>query len=149
MTQADRRKVKALMSAAELLESGRTPYRWSRVESCNCGILAQVVLGISAAQLALRMSGYSAYHWSQLAQDFPASRCEISSLPIATVFSALYLVGFSSKELGAIENLDDGEIWKAMRGPNATKQDRTQFSSGLVAQYFRTMASMLQRKGRK
>lgn len=96
--------VEALRATATLLAAG-ADYRWTHMGRCNCGLLAQTVTGLPAAEIhrrALEKAG----DWGEQARDY----CPASGYPIDHVIGALLDLGLTREDLWHLERLSDPEV---------------------------------------
>lgn len=117
-------KIEALRTAAKAIREGHF-YDWKKPHSCNCGIVAQVVLGMDTitAKTALALSIYAAKQagvegvtWIEMSSVL----CPITGIPTDTIFRALHEAGFNRADLVALEVLSDPEV---CRRANLTKRE--------------------------
>lgn len=98
-------------TVATLLRSNVVEYDWYGPHSCNCGLVAQSVLGVSSDTLDKRINALakkhklSDHHWGNLAKH----ACPITGIPAAGIFSGLKGAGIEFidfSQLEALSNLD-------------------------------------------
>lgn len=101
-----RQLIDALRRAADRIEDPRGPYSWSDVVYCNCGILAQELLGVDAIRLTqLLVMGHES-HGPWLHRGDRAAACRATGVPMSQVSSALVEGGIDPYEFGVIELAD-------------------------------------------
>ncbi len=107
------KKSEALRKAAEQIKNNKSEFDWYTTEKCNCGILAQVVLDVSAGKLKDTIGQANLSCWSSMSHRVTAleyySICPTTGLGMVEVFKALYDLGFTRAELEALEMLTDLE----------------------------------------
>lgn len=91
--------IRALRETAQKLRDG-TNYNWHFMSRCNCGLLAQTIMGINSRELALNLAaeGLCGY-WRSMAKD----RCPATGLPNDSVFRTLAEAGLEPGDYEAIE----------------------------------------------
>lgn len=89
--------IRGLRETAQRLRTTPADYDWYSGASCNCGLLAQTLLGLNRGQLQERKC-YGA--WSK------HSRCAQTDRPMQEVVEALYAVGLEENDFFRIEFLD-------------------------------------------
>lgn len=96
-----------LRQAAKALEDGTFDYDWSKMQACNCGVVAACVLGKSRNGL-LEMIDYlpDGYTW----EKFVARACPITGVPTDKVLAALTGIGLTAKDICDLEWLSNQEI---------------------------------------
>lgn len=113
-------KSTALRITAKAIRDGVVHYNWFRHESCNCGVLAQTIIGKSAlalrnsiqpmlseaALLLMKKSSDGSPTWTEMSRVF----CPVTGLPENMIFSALADVGFTTTDLRNIEYLRDPSV---------------------------------------
>lgn len=127
--------IKALRSVADKLERGEIAYRWAVDTDCNCGVLAQELLGKTDEQLEILFNDHDRPelipgHWYWKANR---SRCSKTGLPLNEVFATLLDAGLEWEDFGIIENLSDFDA-----------DNRT--DKATVIQYFRFKADLLEKQ---
>jgi hypothetical protein len=138
--------ITALHAAASRLESGGY-YKWVETENCNCGILAQELLGISADDLRKAINesrkefSYSCHSgnptWQFLRRE---EKCSLTGTPIAEIVAALRWHGLTEHDIYELENCSNCEVLARMN----TGQDYSNYNEPkFVAQYMRAWATML------
>lgn len=132
--------IEALYSAADRIEFG-TDYNWSCVERCNCGILAQELLGVDDRTLYDRFP--SSLSW-QSSVERSVHFCQTTQLPVSAIFQELYRHGLEQADFKQIENagLIAGTDCCDMDDLIALVEQRQ--NPVFVANFFRQLAEKLQ-----
>jgi hypothetical protein len=110
-------KIEALRAASKALKDGTVFYDWKKPHSCNCGIVAQAVLGKSSLSLRTILGPVQAAvraitqneampTWTKMAQVV----CPVTGIPENEIFRALHDAGFTAKELCQLEYLSNQDI---------------------------------------
>lgn len=138
-------KIEALRKAADLIESGHY-YNWYSMSSCNCGILAQVVLNVEELDDYLdeldalfeldRESNSNG--WSYLVETIPV--CETTGLEIPYLLRVLLNAGFTPTEIEELENLSEESIRQKI-GISPSDSFSNEYC---VVPYFREKATRLE-----
>ncbi len=101
------KKSEALREAAARITKKTVDYNWYRTESCNCGILAQVVLDMSGVELRTTIGFGNTGPWCMMSDDaaklLAQEVCPTTGLGLVKVFAALYDMGFTREELEKLE----------------------------------------------
>ncbi len=101
MAKAELSVILALREAVSRLEASDN-YQWGHMGHCNCGFLAQVVTGKTAADIhAAAMLGHG--DWSEQLIDF----CPIAGFPMNWIIGELIETGFNQDDLAHLERLSD------------------------------------------
>jgi hypothetical protein len=127
--------VTALRSTVERLLSGAA-YQWGHHGQCNCGHLAQTLLGIVPARihsLALERDG----DWEALCNAY----CPTSGYAIDDVITELVASGLTTQDLAHLERLDDETVLAAL--PGGKRWLRRNDRADLVA-YLTAWATLLE-----
>ncbi len=136
MATASPTLISILRNTADRIEEG-AEYRWTHQGRCNCGQLIQTATGLGAAEIRKRAMQKPG-EWSEHAVDY----CPVSHHPLDDVIDALTEVGFSARDLGCIEYLNDARVCRAAKQASGKKvldyRDRND-----VILYFRTWANLL------
>lgn len=95
----------ALERTAERVEKDRD-YDWSYPQSCNCGILAQELLGVNQEDLKTIIHGDANLvgSWSLSAED--VMKCAVTGAPLVGVFRALKECGIDLDDFWWLEEGD-------------------------------------------
>ena len=107
----------ALREAARRIEVGEVRYDWSRMYSCNCGVLAQVVSKATVREVRRQTrSGAKPFFgvWNDW-QKPGFALCPISKIPVGTIFHDLLSVGFSPADVGNLEICADPAVRARVR----------------------------------
>jgi hypothetical protein len=102
--------IQALRSTAARLAAGAN-YQWGHFGQCNCGHLAQSLLGVGHAKLheiALEGDG----DWEMIANQ----HCPVSGRRIDSIVTDLLEMGLSTQDLGHLEKLSDERVLRALAG---------------------------------
>jgi len=128
--------ISILRKTADRIEEG-AEYRWTHQGRCNCGQLIQTATGLGAAEIRERAM-LKPGEWSEHAVDY----CPVSNHPLDDVIDALTDIGFTARDLGCIEYLNDAKVCRAAKQVSGKKvldyRDRKD-----VILYFRTWANLL------
>lgn len=136
MARSSKQLVTALRVTAARLESG-APYRWTHMGACNCGHLAQTVTHMTAEDIrrhALERRGEWAEQWIEY--------CPTSGYPMDAILDALFELGLSSDDLGALEKLTDPAVLR--RIPVELRTQLSYRERDHVVLYMRTFAELLE-----
>lgn len=121
--------LKALKTSVALLESGTVNYYWYQPMSCNCGIVAQTIMGATPNNLKLMLPTdklkelydndlhLSSPTWSNMVYNF----CPVTGEPLYDVFKILDNNGLSRIEIGHLEFLSDKKILERAKINTAKK----------------------------
>jgi hypothetical protein len=127
-------KIRVLREAANRIESAPDAYHWTSGDTCNCGIVMQVIKGIDAKALRKLRSGQDARgSWSYV------SFCHNSGERYIEVIDCLMATGFDHADISNLEWLTDEKVLTRM---DATCLDEQ--SAVDVVNYMRTWADLLQ-----
>jgi hypothetical protein len=102
------------------LENGTIEHNWSKTDKCNCGLVAQAIVGVSPGNLfknfiqplANEMRKVdpkykdAAPTWQQMVGAY----CPLTGEPIAEIFKILYAAGLTREDIGHLETLSDPNI---------------------------------------
>lgn len=94
-----------LRNVADQLRNGTVEYGWGHPATCNCGLLARSVLGISRAKLE-KMIPEESGTW----QEFADEQCPLSGLPHKKIFRQLTQAGFVFGDFKHLESLSHRSI---------------------------------------
>lgn len=100
---------KAIRLTIEDLETGRKYYEWTATTSCNCGILAQNLLGLSASDLGRTADVSQVGLWG-----LKSMSCDLTGEPLSEIIRILFKYGLTSKDIMYLENLSNPEIAKTL-----------------------------------
>ncbi len=117
------KKSEALRKAASQIADNPTSFQWGKTLHCNCGILAQVVLGMTAAEMREYYTNIKNVEESQgcelstvwsafegIAPEDGITECPATGHNISDIFMALYDVGFTRSELFDLEWLANAKF---------------------------------------
>lgn len=131
----------ALREAARRIEAREVRYSWGALHSCNCGVLAQVIVGCDEAELGLQLYGPEHAQvgffygcWDSVDRK---CTCPLTGLPMGTVLRALGDAGMTAKDLADLEDLK-GEQVIASLGECVDREDPSD-----VIRYMRAWADLL------
>lgn len=88
-----------LRQAADDVESGKRKYKWIDGDKCNCGIVAQIVLGNSSQSL----EEIGVWGWE-------VDRCKATGIVTSEAIASLTEIGFTLDDIIELENLSNLEI---------------------------------------
>ena len=89
--------IDGLRTAADWIESGKVRYNWGNPEQCNCGILAQAILGIHPIEIT-RTNYHLNWHKE-------VKRCYETGLDINYIIKGLIEVGMKPTDFVNLEYL--------------------------------------------
>ncbi len=137
-----------LRQAADKIETHPYLFSWTRMERCNCGILAQCVMGCDGDYLFARRGtqGFGD-NWSGLWSEIPYDRftCPITDLPAKSIIGSLRAVGLTGQDLYDLEMLDAQDIIDHVKesGTDGEIDDWNQASRPCVIAYMRAWADLI------
>ena len=121
MQERKQKLIAALNLAVSALKNNTIYYNWERQESCNCGVVAQAVLGKSAQQVkdlwlkstetrikVKRPDEKIDPTW----QDSVKHLCPMTGEPLTEVFKQLFSAGLSKEDIVHLEYMDNPAILK-------------------------------------
>lgn len=138
-------KIKILRETSRKLMSEELYYDWENSGHCNCGVVAQVALGISSdavldkAQDAPQREQEDGGPWTKRAAF--AINCSKTGLPVAEIFSMLVEKGFTLEEIYELEHMTDERILDKMY---AKDQDILYHSKESLINYLNNWVEVLQ-----
>jgi hypothetical protein len=101
-------KIEALEKTIYNLENDVYEYNWNNFERCNCGILAQSVVG----DKTLRDSGYRDSPSVQGSGASAMFHCLTTGLPLPEIYKTMKSAGFTYEEMANLEILGGESILK-------------------------------------
>lgn len=113
--------IEALSLAIHALENNTIHYEWTHQESCNCGIVAQAVLGVNNVQLrdmwqgALSVMNKHKRDEEKIDptwQNAVKRLCPITGEPMADVFRKLFNAGLTKEDIVHLEYMNNVAILK-------------------------------------
>ena len=122
--------IDGLRTAADWIESGKVRYHWGIPEQCNCGILAQAILGIHPIEIT-RTNYHLNWHKE-------VKRCYETGLDINYIIKGLIEVGMKPTDFVNLEYLTFEGI------PSSDEYYFTNPTN--VISYIRTWADSLERE---
>ena len=122
--------IDGLRTAADWIESGKVRYNWGIPEQCNCGILAQAILGIHPIEIT-RTNYHLNWHKE-------VKRCYETGLDINYIIKGLIEVGMKPTDFVNLEYLTFEGI------PSSDEYYFTNPTN--VISYMRTWADSLERE---
>jgi hypothetical protein len=122
--------IDGLRTAADWIESGKVRYNWGNPEQCNCGILAQAILGIHPIEIT-RTNYHLNWHKE-------VKRCYETGLDINYIIKGLIEVGMKPTDFVNLEYLTFEGI------PSSDEYYFTNPTN--VISYMRTWADSLERE---
>lgn len=129
--------IKSLRRAAARLQSG-ADYQWGHFGQCNCGHLAQVVTGLSAAQIHER-TFTKLTEWSEI----PEAYCPLTGAQHEYAIDALLEIGLSREDVRQLENLSNPAVLVQL--PTTVMPLRKNNRDHAIL-YFRAWASLLEKQ---
>lgn len=146
-------KIAVLREAANRIEAAPEKFDWGAIESCNCGFVAQVAMGLDKDSLLQLMEQeideklhYRGWAWN----SGKAVLCKQTGVPLSKIFSTLLNIGFSFDELASLEMLLDPVIAPRVIDRHSEKIELDQynelncFNSQNAVFYLREWATMLE-----
>ena len=126
-----------LRTTATRLEEG-AQYEWGHMGRCNCGHLVQTLTNMDSRQIAESVH-HQLDEWSEHARTY----CEQTGSPVDELFGELAKVGFSHKDVIALEYLNDPRVLKVLK-PRGVTLRRNHPPD--VALYMRTLAEVIEKE---
>lgn len=126
-----------LRTTATRLEEG-AQYEWGHMGRCNCGHLVQTLTSLDSRQIAEKVN-HQLDEWTEHAQTY----CQQTGSPVDEIFEELAKVGFSHKDVMALEHLNDSRVLKHL-GNKGVKLRRNQRQD--VSLYMRTLAEVIEKE---
>lgn len=155
--------ITALRMSAAALRENRFAYHWHQPHSCNNGVLACALTGMSMSQLKSKMdvlrAGCSEPTWTRIAGTY----CPIAGQPTDELFRSLMRHGLTHGDIVNLEYCEDKKVLERMgyvRAAPATqpwwkfflgaKKDSSAYytKADFVADYMSAWADMLVEEGR-
>lgn len=124
--------IDGLRTAANWIESEEVRYHWGSPEQCNCGILAQAILGINPTEIT-ETNYHSNWHKE-------VKRCYETGLDINYIIKGLIEVGMKSTDFVNLEYL----TFEGIPRPSYLYHYYTNPNN--VVSYMRTWADSLERE---
>ncbi len=128
-----------LRMAAARIDSGQR-YSWCDTTACNCGIIAQCVLGVDERELEFRL--YNSNHMLLGLWSVIPPTCPKTGIPLHNVLAALHNAGFSQQDLKSAEHLDDESVC-LRAGIDYENHAWFRSTASCVVRYFRAWADLL------
>lgn len=129
-----------LRETADRLDGGAR-YEWGHMGRCNCGHLVQTLTEMTDRQIAESVN-HQLDEWSEHARDY----CEQTGSPVEDLFTALAEVGFSHRDVMALEYLNDPRV-RAELGERGQGLRRNYAPD--VSLYMRTLADVIEKEQSK
>ena len=132
--KANWKLIQALRSAADRIENDND-YSWMCWEKCNCGILAQELLGVSQGTLDEMLDISDEFKgWTISSKDI----CSTTGLPHAAIYNTLMEYGLEVGDFTQIEYL---------RGPNERLRTFDEYGDKtIVSNWMREKADLLEKQ---
>ena len=124
--------IDGLRTAADWIESGKVRYHWGIPEQCNCGILAQAILGIHPIEIT-RTNYHLNWHKE-------VKRCYETGLDINYIIKGLIEVGMKPTDFVNLEYL----TFEGVK-PEISKHSHYADAKNVIS-YMRTWADSLERE---
>lgn len=115
--------IKSLNVAIRALETDSTNYSWIAQAQCNCGVVSQAILGLSAYELDKKLNENNLFdHRSFKAKDKGGEErdktwknavqawCPIANKPLKSIFIELSEAGFSPEDICHLEYMENKAI---------------------------------------
>lgn len=136
MAKASRKLIEKLRETAGNLESGAN-YSWGHVTRCNCGHLAQSILGRSSAEIHQAVRSCGLDEWTEYANEY----CPMSGAPVDEIIDALLAAGLELSDIHQLEYLSNRAVLNALPSGFCYLEKGNRHHSAL---YMRTWASVLE-----
>lgn len=127
--------VDLLRKTAERLDDGAR-YEWGHMGRCNCGHLVQTLTDMTDRQIAEKVE-HQLDEWSEHAKVY----CTQTGTPVEELFRALEEVGFSHRDVVALEYLSDNRV-RSRLGEQGRRLRRNHAPD--VSLYMRTLADVIE-----
>lgn len=148
-----RKLITALRVAANALEQDTLHYDWEQNCSCNCGVLACAVMGVSERQLDAHIDFLKPNRgvtWT----EWIGSVCPVTGKPNHTILNALFAAGMVARDIPELEYLDNPNVveqvlnsrprrWFGLRAPKPLQEGCKED----VIDYMRAWADCLTEEG--
>lgn len=95
-----------LNMVADKLDAGTVEYSWWNPQQCNCGVVAQAILGISRSKLDKFLDRYEGGTWEGMVNEV----CPMTGRPTARIFAELHDAGLTRDDLIHLERLSDPNV---------------------------------------
>lgn len=126
-----------LLKAADYIEQHPEEYYWGNVITCQCGVLAKVVIEQDLGVLN-RFCYSGSVSWGELLKDrIDVPVCTSTGLSITQIIEALYSAGFTKQELIDLEDLNSKEVLSVL------SKGTTPCEAKDAVLYLRTWAALL------
>jgi hypothetical protein len=135
--------IDGLRTAADWIESGKVRYNWGNPEQCNCGILAQAILGINPTEIT-ETNYHSSWHEE-------IKRCYETGLDINYIIKGLIEVGmkptdFVNLEYLTFEGIPSSDEYYPSSDEYYPSSDEYYYNPTNVISYMRTWADSLEKE---
>ena len=118
--------VTSLNVAIRALETGTVCYNWTEQDSCNCGVVAQAILGVTATTLNCRIKAEGLFNHDNFTsnkrkqgweggptwQNAVKTWCPITNAPLKNIFIELEQAGLGKEDICHLEYMDNQAILK-------------------------------------
>jgi hypothetical protein len=109
--------ITTLRQAAKALEDGTFDYNWTKMQACNCGVVAACVLGVSRDGLRDMLKELpSGYTWTK----FVGHSCPVTGIPEDKVLSTLIKAGLTPNDIVELEGLENIDVVKRVQASGHT-----------------------------
>lgn len=115
--------ITTLRQAAKALEDGTFAYDWTKMSSCNCGVIASCVMKIGTRGLQNLVETTipsGRWTWTRFVGEF----CPVTGLPEHVILKALTEAGLTPKDIVDLEYLRGESIVRYAQAHGATFQGR-------------------------
>lgn len=126
-----------LRKTAERLDDGAR-YEWGHMGRCNCGHLVQTLTEMTDREIVETVD-HQMDEWSEHANTY----CSRTGHSVDAIFKELERVGFSHRDVVALECLSDPRV----RSQLGNRYLRKNFAPD-VSLYMRTLATVIESEGR-
>ena len=97
--------IDGLRTAAEWIESSYVEYNWDLYSTCNCGILAKVITGLSRKEVTDQVLEMPSFSFQRMWSD-KVNYCHQTGLPMPLVITTLLNAGMKVSDFEKLEWLD-------------------------------------------
>jgi hypothetical protein len=114
----------ALREAARRLNAGHY-HNWGAVSTCNCGVLAQVLMGKTREDLRDLQGKSENFIGTYTAMARRVLACPSTDIPFATVVRTLFNVGLTQKDINQLEYLTNPDVAERFEMQTKTAPHKT------------------------
>lgn len=131
--------IQSLSTVITALENDIVHYNWKKQSQCNCGLVSQVLLGMSQAELKNEIERQDIFNKerfkSTIGSDWCTWKnavkvyCPIAKKPLKQIFIDLENAGLSKEDIVHLESMDNPAIF-SKSGIKTTKTVKKEFQNG-------------------